>query len=63
MVGLFPQFQDLSGPFFQDLSCVSQGQRGGAVEKGDVKLLFQVGNMVAQGLLGNVEPFGSFCKV
>lgn len=50
--------QDLVGEFQQGHPSSRQGQVGLAVEQGRAALLFQTGDVVAQGLLGQIELLG-----
>ena len=48
------QIQNLSCGVYQQLSCISQRQLGGAGEQFHVQLPLHIGDVVGQGLLGNI---------
>lgn len=55
-------FLEVCGVLPKDLSGIGELQGNMADEELAVQLLFQICNMGAQGLLGDVESIGGFCE-
>ena len=55
-------FLEVCGVLAKDLSGVGEFQGNMADEELAVQLLFQIGDVGAQGLLGDVESIGGFCE-
>lgn len=53
------QIQDLGGRVHQQVSGIGQRQLGGAGEQLHIQLPLHVADVVAQRLLGDIQPLGS----